>query len=143
MRIMLVGSAIAALATPVAAGDWRLVYADDHDAIAIEADSIRSVVGKKVAWVALLRAEPEEGVDYSLSRREFDCSASTVTPLSFVAYRANGESIHSSHSRRPTQAVVPDTLGWEAFDAVCFGTDMDDMQGWSSPSVLLSDYRTR
>lgn len=143
MRLMVLVAALAVMATPIAAraGDWRVVYFDTQTASAVDLAGIRTVGGKKVAWSAtLFRTTQEEDVDYHLVRREYDCAASTWTGLSLTQYNAAGDNIYSSHDRQPTLAVIPDSVGENLFNAVCFGEGVTP-NSFSRPSDALTTYR--
>jgi ribosomal protein L25 (general stress protein Ctc) len=123
------------------AGDWRLIYVDDRDAIAVEAGSVRRTGTTAVGWVAIIYAKTESGIDYALSRRQFDCAASTVKTLSILLYTADGESAGSSHNMTETKPVAPDTLEDHTFRAVCYDEAMGSKSPWESVTSLLATYR--
>jgi len=143
MRLMIMIAAVAVVGVPISAdaGDWRVVYVDTQTASAVDVGGIRTVAGKKVAWSAtIFSTTQEEDVDYHLVRREYDCAASLWTGLSLTQYNASGANIYSSHERRPTLAVIPDSVGEHLFNAVCFGEGVSD-ESYSRPSDVLTKYR--
>lgn len=141
MKNVVVGIAAAlSFAGTASAGDWRLIYADDHIAIAVEAGSVRRTADTAVGWVAMLYSETEDGVDYSMSRRQFDCSATTVKPLTVVLYTADGQSLGASQSHNQIQAVGPDTIEELGMNAICFDEGMA-VTPFESVTELLSTFR--
>lgn len=66
-------------------------------------------------------APNEDGIDYRLSRFEFNCSAETMRQLSATGYTIDGQSAWSSERPSPWQGIPPGTVGASIMDVVCDG----------------------
>ena len=113
--------ALTALATDAKAGDWRIVDIGREGARLLDAETVRSLPmsSKKVAWLAVIPMNPDDGEDYVLYQHEWDCAEQTATLTAIHAFSAEGESLRRSSLRGETLPVVPDTAGQTLLRAVC------------------------
>lgn len=143
MRLMILVAAVSALAAPAMAGEWRIIYADNEDAVAVEAGSIRRTGITATGWVANIFPKTNEyGSDYALSRKQFDCAAATSKTLSRVFYSADGRPTDTYYDLNVTKPVAPDTLESVSMNAICYDEKMSDYNPWESVTSLLANYRS-
>ncbi|MNQ74868.1 hypothetical protein D3C85_896380 [compost metagenome] len=128
MKIMTCALAASMLLAGAAqAGEWRTVGADQATATFLDTSTIRTPAqgAKKLAWLAHgLAATDAQGIDYFMTRIEFDCSAMTIAEQSVYAYSLAGQIMGSSTTPKPAEPVIPDSRGQQMHRAVCDGTDV-------------------
>ncbi len=142
MRLMVMVAALAVLATPVMAADWRLTSYSEQGASLVDASSVRVLrPGVRTAWVATVWFTPLRGVDYSLSRNEYDCGNETSTNIAYYQYRANGTSIDGETVRQAPESAAPGSIAEGRMLLVC-GLQDFRQQSWSSIVDFLPEYRS-
>jgi hypothetical protein len=66
-------------------------------------------------------ASNEDGIDYRLSRFEFNCSGETMRQISASGYTINGLSAWSNNRPSASQGIPPGTVGSAIMRVVCEG----------------------
>lgn len=66
-------------------------------------------------------ATNEDGIDYRLSRFEFNCSGETMRQLSATGYTIEGLSAWSTDRPSLSQGIPPGTVGSSIMDVICDG----------------------
>lgn len=142
MRLMVLVAALAAVATPVAAGDWRIGSIEARGAVLIDVANIRQLgTTTKVAWSAIARSSNDDsGAAYYLTRDEYDCQQETITNTSFMTFSLEGRSLATSHERQATEFIAPGTANERILRDVCRGTFRP--KSWNDPSTFVREFRS-
>lgn len=143
MKKLMLGAAIAlVLVGSAEASDWRLMSYSQDVITALERDGLRSHRHVRNGWVVYGLPDPTAGLDYFMTRYEWDCSLGTSRALHTIAYLAS-EAVHEEAGTGEVQVVVPDTDEAIVFQAACDGVDpAPNHPGWRSVAELLDNYRS-
>lgn len=142
MRLIVLTAALAALATPVVAGDWRIGSIQSRGAILIDVAGVRPLgANTKVAWTAIARPSNDNtGAAYYLSRDEYNCQQETVTNTAFMTFTLEGRNLITSHERQPTEFVAPGSANEGILRDICQGTFR--AKSWNDPSTFVREFRS-
>lgn len=142
MKILVLGAVAAMTFVGSAhASDWRLMAYNQTFVTALEREGLRAEGGLRSGWVAYGLPAAAEGLDYFLTRYEWDCSRGTSRAIHTVAYLGS-EAVHEEAGTGEAEVVLPDTDEAIVLQAVCDGVDpAPDHPGWSSVTDLLQNYR--
>ena len=136
MRLMVLVSALAMIAMPAMAGDWRVYSLGDTAGSIIDVTSIRVNGERRFAWLAhLSREEMEEQTAYIMLRREFDCTNETSAWRTSLSYDRNGEVTATENNSGPFEDIIPDTPSSSEWLVVC----KEDWSGYEAYSDFLFD----
>lgn len=114
MRLMVMAAALAALAGPAFAGEWREIGNSDDYILGVDRSQIRKTGTLATAWVI------QSSLDgYRVSRMEVDCRNETLTSLTYTEFSNSGGFVMSDHRRGMTQSVYPDSTGATLMRAGC------------------------
>jgi len=134
--------ALTSTVTPANASDWRLVELDRTKATAVEVSGIERSNGTVIAWTALMLPLTVSGMDYALTRSEFDCERRTVKRVAVVSYDKSGHVLSRVDQAETAIASAERPAERLLLHAVCTGEFMHDVgQGWPSVLSLFEAYR--
>lgn len=135
--------ALASTVTPANASDWRLVELDRTKATAVDVSGIERSNGTAKAWTALMLPLTVSGMDYALTRSEFDCEKRTVKRLSVVSYDSAGNVLGRDDQGKTATASAARPAERLLLRAVCAGEFLHDAgQGWPNVFSLFETYRS-
>ncbi len=135
-------TAMALTGTSANASDWRLVELDRTKATAVEVSGIERSNGSATAWTALMLPLTVSGMDYALTRSEFDCERRTVKRLSVVSYDKTGHVLSRVDQGETATASAVRPAERLVLQAVCGGElSHDARQGWPNVLSLFGNYR--
>ena len=137
---------LSAVATMMFAGaadasDWRLMAYNQSFITALEREGLRTHGTMRNGWIAYGLPSAANGMDYFITRYEWDCSSGTSRDINTVAYLGS-EPVHEEAGSGELDAVLPDTDEAIVLRAVCDGIDpAPDHAGWNSVTTLIQNYR--
>lgn len=138
MVVMALGSTV----TPSDVSDWRLVELDQTKGTAVEVSGIERSNGTATAWTALMLPLTVSGMEYALTRSEFDCERRTVKRLSVVSYDSAGNVLGRDDLGKTSTASAVRPAERLLLQAVCSGEFLHDArQGWHNVLSLFGTYR--
>lgn len=103
------------------AGEWRFTGETTDQAQAIDATSIRTSGQTKTFWsVSAYDILQDEGQDFTIFQERIDCEAQTLQLLGWVDRRLDDQGYENTVVE-PERAfpIVPESLGWQKFEALC------------------------
>lgn len=109
---------------PVSAANWVHISTDgDGDSYYQDATSARRSGNYVTIWEkTVFQKVKSDGEAYSVSQYRYDCANETQTLLHLVSYDSDGKVLGTFSWKGVEQtanAVVPDTIGRQAFEAIC------------------------
>ena len=126
MRLMVLVAALAAVASPTAAEEWRLIGATRDFTSAIDTTSVAGPASAKRAWtMRVYRDRQTGGFDYALIQREFDCVRKTSTMTAFAAYERGDVFVARDQTRGSADVVVPSSMASLELAAACDGASSE------------------
>jgi len=110
----------------VRAGDdrWLLVYEDSERQDHIDVYTARHSGNAVVVWMRSTYSQPTtmggyKGIAKAMQRWRYDCSARTSQILNVTAYSKAGEIIAEVNDPRPSEQVLPESVGEVVLNKVC------------------------
>jgi hypothetical protein len=103
------------------AGEWRFTGQTTDQAQAIDIASIRLSGQTRTFWsVSAYDVQQDDGQDFTIFQERIDCEAQTLQVLGWVDRRLDDEGYQSTVVE-PESAfpIVPESLGWQKFEALC------------------------
>lgn len=123
------GAAFAAAiiaATPVCAGEWRMVTAASTFGVYMDQSTLRGE-NLKTVWITMAFTETAFNADLSLQLVELNCEERTMSDLAMMAHLADGTRTYTRSSRKPPEHIVPDTMYEYVLKAACFNDYLVDV----------------
>lgn len=140
-NLVLGGVAAMTVAGAAHASDWRLMAYNQTFVTALEREGLQSHGEVRNGWVAYGLPSAAEGMDYFVTRYEWDCLQETSRAIHTVAY-LDSEAIYEEAGTSGAKVVVPDTDEAIVLRAACDGVDpAPNHAGWRSVTDLVQNYR--
>lgn len=133
---------LAASAETATAGEWRFTGQTTDQAQAIDVTSIRISGQTKTFWsVSAYDVEQDDGQDFTIFQERIDCEAQTLQVLGWVDRRLDDPGYQSTVAE-PERAfpIVPESLGWQKFEALCNDV-WNDVAAFDSARSFTLEYR--
>ena len=149
----LVATAIFGLSQPAQAGDWIVAGNSSETAVGIDLNTLRVAPNqygrttRMVGWVIWVSRDPSsllgDAYDYRLTRDIADCESGTKASGASTLYKIDQESSVGSYPGSPSdfQAMVPDSLGYAVWEAMCDSVQSRKGTGHETAEEFASDVR--
>lgn len=112
--------AMSMLAGAAHAGEWRVISSNQTAADFLDIASMRTLPGnKKLVWTAIGWAQMNDGGDYMVIQKEFDCNSGTEAMRFAYIYDGSDKVIRSGAIEEDAKPLAPDSIGYAMFEAVC------------------------